>query len=129
MQLRIVSPIRVALDTSVAKLTAEAPSGAFGLLPRHVDFVSQLVTGILAYTPEDGTERFVALNGGTLVKCGDTVTVSTRNAILGDDLNTLQQKVRDEFHEITEHEREARAALARLEAGMVRRFIELEEVR
>lgn len=129
MQLRIVTPIRVALDMPVAKLTAEAPNGAFGLLPRHVDFVSQLVTGILAYTPEGGPERFAALNGGTLVKCGDAVTVSTRNAILGDDLNTLQQKVREEFREITEHEREARAALARLEAGMVRRFIELEEAR
>lgn len=129
MRLEIVTPIRKALDTPIVRLTAEAPNGAFGLLPRHVDFVTQLVTGILAYTPQDGSERFAALNGGTLVKCGDTVTVSTRNAILGDDLHALQQQVRDEFHQITEHEREARAALARLEAGMVRNFMELDEAR
>lgn len=127
MRLRIVTPIRVQLDTPVTKLVAEAPNGAFGLLPRHVDFVSQLVTGVLSYESEDGPERFAALNGGTLVKIDETVTVTTPNAILGDDLNALQQKVRDEFHHISEHEREARAALARLEAGMVRRFMELEK--
>lgn len=127
MQLEIVTPTRVALDMQVTKINTEAPNGAFGLLPRHVDFISQLVTGILSFTPEDGPERFAALNGGTLVKCGDKVTVSTRNAILGDDLEALQTRVREEFRQITEHEREARAALARLEAGMVRRFMELGE--
>jgi F-type H+-transporting ATPase subunit epsilon len=127
MRLRIVTPIRVELDTPVTGIVAEAPNGAFGLLPRHVDFVSQLITGILSYQSEDGPEAFAALNGGTLVKLDDIVTVTTRNAILGRDLNALQQKVRDEFHHIGEHEREARAALARLEAGMVRRFIELEK--
>lgn len=127
MQLEIVTPTRVALDMQVTKINTEAPNGAFGLLPRHVDFISQLVTGILSFTPEDEPERFAALNGGTLVKCGDKVTVSTRNAILGDDLEALQTRVREEFRQITEHEREARAALARLEAGMVRRFMELGE--
>lgn len=129
MRLRIVTPVRVALDATVAKLTAEAPDGAFGLLPRHVDFVAQLVTGILTYTAPDQPERYAALNGGTLVKCADTVTVSTPSAILGDDLRALQQQVRDEFRQVSEHEREARAALARLEAGMVRRFMELDEAR
>ncbi len=127
MRLKILTPIQVKVDTLVTKIVAEAPNGAFGLLPRHVDFVSQLVTGILSYESEDGTERFAALNGGTLVKIDETVTVTTRNAILGDDLNALQQKVHDEFHQVGEHEREARAALARLEAGMVRRFMELEK--
>ena len=127
MRLKIVTPTRAALDVQVAKLVAEAPNGAFGLLPRHVDFVSELVTGILAYTPEAGVERFAALNGGTLVKCGAEVTVSTRNAILGDDLEALQARVREEFRRISEHERDARAALARLEAGMIRRFMELDD--
>ena len=127
MRLKIVTPTRAALDVQVAKLVAEAPNGAFGILPRHVDFVSELVTGILAYTPEGGPERFAALNGGTLVKCGAEVTVSTRNAILGDDLEALQARVREEFRRISEHERDARAALARLEAGMIRRFMELDE--
>lgn len=129
MRLKIVTPIHTAIDTPVIRMTADAPNGSFGLLPRHVDFVSQLVTGILSYTSLDNTEHYVALNGGTLVKCGQNVTVSTRNAILGDELEVLQQQVVRQFKQITEHEREARAALARLEAGMIRGFIELNNVR
>jgi F-type H+-transporting ATPase subunit epsilon len=129
MRLRIVSPTQVALDVPVAKLVAESPNGAFGMWPHHIDFISELVVGILSFTLEDGTERFVALNGGTLVKCADTVTVSTRNAILGDDLRALQHSVAKEFRQITDTDRAARAALARLEAGMIRGFMDLDELR
>lgn len=126
MRLRLVTPIEVVADLEVGRIVAQAQNGAFGILPRHVDFVSALVPGIMVYETRDEKEHFAGLNTGTLVKVNDEVLVATRNAILGDSLETLQDQVSREFLELDEQEREARSALARLEAGMVRRFLDLE---
>jgi F-type H+-transporting ATPase subunit epsilon len=48
-----------------------------------------------------------------------------RGAVEGDDLGALRARVEAEFRQHDEEERDARAALARLEAGMVRRFRDL----
>ncbi|MFP4002238.1 MAG: F0F1 ATP synthase subunit epsilon [Alphaproteobacteria bacterium] len=127
MRLKIVTPTEVFLDEQVEKVVAEAPNGAFGMLPRHIDFVSALKPGILTYQRADGTERFVGTDAGTLVKCADTVFAATRNALAGDDLETLRARVEERFLQLDEQERIARTALARLEAGVIRRFIELEQ--
>lgn len=115
----------VCIDRPVRRIVAEAPDGHFGMLPGHIDFVSELVPGILLYEPEEGGERFVAVNSGTLVKCGSDVRVAVRGAVEGDDLGALRARVEAEFRQHDEEEREGRAALARLEASMIRRFREL----
>jgi len=125
MRLEVITPMAVCVDRPVRRIVAESPDGRFGLLPAHIDFVSALVPGILVYETEDGAERFVAVNSGTLVKCGDTVRVAVRGAVEGDDLGALRERVEAEFRQHDEEERDARAAMARLEAGMVRRFRDL----
>jgi F-type H+-transporting ATPase subunit epsilon len=125
MRLRVVTPMSVCVDRSVLRIVAEAPDGHFGMLPNHVDFIAELVPGILLYATEDGAERYVAVNSGTLVKCGDEVRVAVRGAVEGDDLSELRARVEADFRRRDEDEREARAALARLEAGMIRRFRDL----
>lgn len=127
MRLKVLVPTRVLVDALVGKVVAEAGDGSFGMLPRHVDFVAALVPGILLYVTEDGAERYLGTDEGILVKCGREVLVSTRNAVPGDDLATLRRTVRERYVELDEHERSARSALARLEAGVVRRFIEFRE--
>lgn len=126
MRLEVLTPARRVLDRRVGRIVAEAPDGHFGLLPRHGDFVTELVPGILIYQPGDGPERYVAVNAGTLVKCGDVVRVAVRGAVEGDDPGRLRRRVEAEFRRQDETEREARAALARLEASMIRRFRDLE---
>lgn len=127
MRLRILLPARVVLDEDVAKIVAEAENGWFCIRPRHIDFVAALVPSILLYTGDNGIERFVAADEGLLVKCADEVVVSTNHAVQGDSLATLKQLVVDRFVRRDEREQSARKALARLEAGIVRRFIELRE--
>ena len=127
MRLRVVTPAGVVVDEAVSKVVAEAPNGAFGLLPRHIDFASELTPGIVIYQSSNEAERFIGIDQGTLVKCGDLVLISTRDAIVGDDLDTLEPEVKNAFLQIDEHERTARTALARLEAGMIRHFLELEK--
>ncbi len=128
MELNIITPERVTRHDDVRRIVAEAPDGFFGILPRHVDHVTQLVAGILVFETADGLERFVGVNAGTLVKAGPTVMVAVRDAIESDDLGHLRERVEVEFRQHTEEEREARSALARLEAHMIRSFRELQGV-
>ena len=126
MRLRIVTPREIRLDVAVRRIVAEAPDGAFGMLPNHIDYVSQLAAGLIVYEDTDGRERYVGLTQGTLVKQGEEVLVSTRNAILGDDPAAVRARVAEEFRRIEETERAERAALARLELELVRQFRELD---
>ena len=125
MRLEVITPMAICVDRAVRRIVAEAPDGHFGMLPGHVDFVSELVPGILRYETAEGTERFVAVNSGTLVKSGDDVCVAVRGAVDGDDLIALRAKVESDFRQRDEDERDARAALARLEADIIRRFSQL----
>ncbi|WP_152053119.1 F0F1 ATP synthase subunit epsilon [Tautonia marina] len=126
MILRVLLPERVLINEKVTKVKAEAANGAFTLLPKHVDFVAALVPGILSFASEEEGERFMAIDQGVLVKCGDEVLLSTRNAVIGPGLEDLKRTVREQYELVDDRERHARSASARLEAGLVRRFMELE---
>jgi len=128
MELRIITPEGITRHDQVQRIVAEAPNGVFGILPRHMDHVTQLVAGVLVFETENGVEQFVGVNAGTLVKAGPTVMVAVRDVIMSKDLGHLQERVEAEFRRQTEEEREARSALARLEAHMIRRFRELQGV-
>lgn len=127
MRLRVLLPTEVLVDEEVTKIIAEAENGFFCLLPRHIDFVAALVPGLLSFHEADGRERFAALDEGILVKCGADVFVSTFNGVRGVDLERMQDLVEERFLDLDEHERKARTALARLEAGTLRGFRELQE--
>ena len=126
MQLQILTPSSILLSEKVQKIITEAPGGSFCLLPRHIDFVTALVPGLLLYTDADNKEHFLAVDEGILVKQGEHVRVSTRRAIRGESLETLRQTVKQEFRQLDEKEKQLRSSLARLEADVVRRFLELE---
>ena len=124
MRLKILLPAEMALDEETSKVTAEAENGSFTLLPRHIDSVAALVPGLLSYESA-GQEMFVAIDEGILVKRGDEVLVSVRGAVRGANLGQLRQTVEEQFKMLDERERKARSAVARIEAGVVRRFTEL----
>lgn len=123
MKLRVFLPSDVFLDQDVDRVSAEGPEGAFGIRPRHLDMAAALVPGIFSYWTLGGNENFIAVNGGILVKQGDTVQVATRMAIFG-ELGLLHETVARFINDMDERERKARAAVARLEADFVRRFVE-----
>jgi F-type H+-transporting ATPase subunit epsilon len=126
MKLKVLLPAEVLVEEDVAKVTAEAHNGSFCLLPKHVDFVAALVPGILSFETAGGREAFVAVDEGILVKCGEEVMVSTRNAIRGPDLGQLRRTVEERFKVLDDRERTARSAMVKIEAGFVRRFLEIQ---
>jgi len=126
MHLKILLPSEVLLDTEAFKVGAEALNGGFTLLPRHIDFATVLVPGILSYESEAGKPRYLAVDQGVLVKYGSEVLVSVRNAVRGGELGELEEIVRKKFAKLDDKEKVARSAMARIEAGFVRRFLEVQ---
>ena len=126
MRLFIYTPVEQIFDAEVVKVVAEATNGSFGMLERHIDMVAPLVPGVLVFQTNDGATGYFGLDEGILVKCGSTVSVATRRAVRGHSLADLRRLTEEEFLVFDEDELVARRALARLEAGVVRRMLELE---
>ena len=128
LRLRVTVPTEAVVDCPAAKITVQAVDGSFCLLPRHVDFVTALVPGVLTYVDPEGREAFVALDAGILVKCGSDVLVSTPRAVAGADLGQLRTAVEEQFRHLDEREAATRTALRKLEASFLRGLLQLEEV-
>lgn len=125
MRLQVMVPSRIVVREEVSAVVAEGHEGSFGVLPRHVDYVTPLVPGILLFRrEEDDGERILAVDRGILVKAGPEILVSVRDAVTGDDLGSLRRTVDRRFRTLDEKERQARSALATLEARFIRRFVE-----
>jgi F-type H+-transporting ATPase subunit epsilon len=127
MQLRVLTPERIEIDAPVVKVTAEGEEGAFCLLPRHLDCTTALAPGLLGYVDQHGGEHFLAVDRGTLVKCGAEVLVSTPRAVRGTELGELKRTVDETFAAEDERRRETQTALGKMQADFIRRFLELEE--
>lgn len=127
MKLKVWLPTEVLLEEEVSRIKAEAENGWFGLLPKHVDFVTALKPGVMTFEPLGKREEYLAIDHGILVKRGEEVSVSTRNATRGADLSQLKQSVERQFMEREEKEKAARALEAKLEADLVRNLLEVEK--
>src|SRR5579864_8774520 len=127
MKLKVWVPTEVFCDEEVIKIKAEAENGWFCILPRHVDFVTSLVPGILSFDLPDGETEYLALDHGVMVKCGPDVSVSTRSAVRGSELGALKETVEKQFHALHEKEQASRELEAKLEADLVRGLVKLEK--
>ena len=125
LTLKIATPIGIALDTQTTQVDFEAIDGFFTLLPRHADMISALKSGILSYKVGD-KKSYIACHKGVLVKKGETVSVSTKLAILGSDLKELQQKIAVDFKEMEQERKEVNLAMAKLELGLAKGILSLK---
>jgi F-type H+-transporting ATPase subunit epsilon len=125
MQLKILLPFRVfAAVDEVTRIVVPTRTGSFGLRPQRLDCAATLVAGLLSYsTPSQ--ETHLAIDEGVLVKTGAEVLVCVRHAIGGAELGGIGHVVAQEILRLDEQERIDRSTLARLETGLVRRFLEL----
>lgn len=120
MTVRVVTPLEVVLEVETDRVAARGVHGFFTLLPRHVDCVAALLPGLVTLDGE-----VLAVDEGLLVKQGSRVTLSVRDAVVGAPLETLRAVVAERFLTLDERERRARSALARMEADLLRRLVDL----
>lgn len=126
MKLKVLLPTKVFVNEEAAKISGEAINGSFTILPRHVDFVTVLQPGLLYFENDEG-ETFLAVDKGVLMKTGEEVLVSVRNAVRAENLGDVRLQVEQRYRELNEKEKKSRSVLARFESDFVRRFLELEK--
>ena len=125
MRLQVMLPSRILIDREVVKVGAESVHGMFVVLPRHIDFATSLAPGLVSFVDSTGDEHFLAVDEGVCVKRGDALFIATANAITGPALAELRAAVQADFRTLNQQERNARQALARLEADFIRRYLDL----
>jgi F-type H+-transporting ATPase subunit epsilon len=120
MHLKILLPFMVFLDTDkVIRVVAESVDGSFGILPHRLDCVAALAPGILIYETESQGVQYLAVDEGILVKTGQQVMVSVRNAIGGSDLGKLRESVDKEFKTLDAEEINVRSVMVKMESGFI----------
>ena len=127
MRLKVCSPFGIVLEKEIQKITLEGLNGFFTFLPHHIDFLSVLAPSIASYTEENGKTAYLACNSGVVLKEGNLVSLCVRKAIVGEDLKELTQTIKTEFKAEEEERKELSAVMARLEAGLSKGFIRLNE--
>lgn len=118
MHLTILLPFRTFEDLqNVRRIVMETSEGAFGLLPQRLDCVAALVPGIFTYETE--SEHYIAIDEGVMIKAGQEVVLSVRNAIHGASLEELHQAVETAFKRQDESEENMRSVMAKMESGFL----------
>ena len=93
LHLRILTPEREVFDAEVQSMTAEGALGQFGVLPRHITFLTALEPGPLTYTERPGASRTIAVKGGYAEVRDDVVTVLADDAVRPSDVNPAAARV------------------------------------
>lgn len=81
LSLRILTPEREVLDTTVESVTAEGVLGQFGVLPKHIVFLTALEPGILSYGRPGERATMIAIKGGYAEVRDDEVTILADEAV------------------------------------------------
>jgi F-type H+-transporting ATPase subunit epsilon len=125
MRLLITTPTAVVVDDpNVTAVRAEDETGSFGILERHADFLTVLTVSVVAWHRADGCRRYCAVRRGVLrVEGGSEVAVATREAIVGDDLDHLEQVVLTQLRSTLDAERTARTESMQLQMKAIRQIV------
>jgi F-type H+-transporting ATPase subunit epsilon len=86
LHLRILTPRRELVDETVEMVTAEGALGQFGVLPKHIAYLTALEPGALSYRKPGGAETRLAVKGGYAEVRDDEVTILADEAIPAEDL-------------------------------------------
>ena len=125
MRLRIVTPLSVVVDAQdVRSVRAEDASGSFGILPGHADFLTSLSISVVTWRCDDAPPRYCAVRQGVLtVSAGKDVAIATREAVVGDDITTLDATILAQFHTAFEAEQTERVETTRLQLNAIRQIM------
>lgn len=127
MRLIVTTPLATVVEFEGAThVRAEDPSGAFGILPGHADFLTALAVSVLTWRGTEGREHHVAVRGGVLsVRGGNSVLIATPEAVAGDDLHQLESEVLTRFRQQLEAERAAHTEAQRFHLAAIRQIMRL----
>ena len=125
LELRVIAPERVVLETRVESLQALGLDGWVGVLPRHAPMLLALDVGLLRFV-EEGVRRSIFVSGGFLEVRDDRVRVVTEASELAAEIDVERAEAAAErARERIRQARDGRAPdvdLTRAESALQRAF-------
>lgn len=123
MRLRIVTPLSVVVDEDIDSLRAEDTSGGFGIRNGHAPFLTALTVSIVSWRSEN-KERFCAVRGGVLnMSDSSALDISTREAVVGDSLATLDSEVLARFRSDVDAEKVEHVETVQMQLNVIRHMV------
>jgi F-type H+-transporting ATPase subunit epsilon len=90
------------------------------LRPGHEDFLTVLIPCVVRYRPEQGVERFAAVDGGVLLLERGRISIATRDAVVADQIDRVADAAAAMLAARREKEQAARSGFAELEITLLR---------
>ena len=89
INLEIITPTKVVLNTEVEVVAAPGALGEFGVLPGHVPFITTLSPGLVKYY-EGSSEKSFFIPGGIFNVEGDKAKILTESAEIPSDIDSAE---------------------------------------
>ncbi len=104
LNLEIVTPQRVLLETEADYVTIPGEIGELGILPGHIPLLTNLQSGVLSYK-NGSEEKKIAVHYGYAEVCQDKITILAQTAETSDEINieetkAAQKEAEDELAEL-----------------------------
>ncbi|MDY7080670.1 MAG: F0F1 ATP synthase subunit epsilon [Chloroflexota bacterium] len=132
MQLEVITPDEIILNTDVEAIRVQLSDGWWGILPRHAPFLAHIVAGIMLYRRQ-GDTRYVALYQGTIEVQQrspepDRVLVLTAAAEEGEDMAVLEHALEQQRARLNQIAQEAHIEFTRARMALERALRETSEL-
>ena len=120
---KLITPEKIVYEDDVDSITAKGTSGAFGVLPNHIPFMSALDIDV-AKVEKDGKQISFSVIGGAFQFKNNEAVILTEAAECGDDIDTARAQLAKERAEAkissSETQRDIKIANAALARAMAR---------
>ena len=103
----------------------EDSSGSFGILPGHARMMTALTFGLARFRQDEQSWRYLAVPGGILYFCNNTLTLNTRRYLIDDDYMRISQALQDELLAEEEQLQTLKKSLQRMEEQVLKGVWEL----
>jgi len=122
---RIITPQAVETVKNISFFRAEDRSGSFGILPRHIEFLTILEPSIAIAAIED-REHYYAFNSGVLSFKNNALTITAKEFVQSDNISKLLEMIKHTFKEQEEKERLFRDSIENLQKAFIKKLIDME---
>ncbi len=122
---RIITPKAIKSVENISFFRAEDKSGSFGILPRHIEFLTILEPAIAIAVIED-KECYYAFNSGVLSFRNNALTVTAKEFVQSDKISELLVMIKSSFKEQEEKERLFSDNIENLQNAFIKKMIEME---
>ena len=124
LKLEIVTPDGIVYSEDVEMVTLPGVEGEMGILPGHVELMTQMVPGEMIVR-KGGRDGFVAVGGGVVEVTGQRVAILTDMAVPADKIDEARVEEARQRAEARLREKASAEEIASLNASVARSLAQL----